>query len=102
MSFESFTGVLASVMGVAMSMAPLLQVRRVQRMGDSSEVSLGLFLVLMVGSVAWILRGVVTADPVLIVPNAVAVGVQVVTISVVLRYRPRLAPPREPASEPVG
>lgn len=91
MSFESLTGVLASVMGIAMSLAPLLQARRVQRMGDSSEVSVALFLILIIGSVMWLVRGVVTADPVLIVPNVVAVAVEAVTIAVVLRFRPRPA-----------
>lgn len=88
MSFESFTGVLASVMGVVMSTAPLLQARRVHLIGDSSEVSVGFFAVLTTGSVAWLLRGVATGDPVILIPNAVAVVVEVVTLLVVLRYRP--------------
>jgi uncharacterized protein with PQ loop repeat len=88
MSFESITGVLASVMGVVMSTAPLLQARRVHVIGDSSEVSVAFFMVMTIGSVAWLLRGVATGDPVILIPNAVAVVVEVVTLLVVLRYRP--------------
>jgi uncharacterized protein with PQ loop repeat len=97
MSFESFTGVLASLMGVAMAMAPLLQARRVRQLHDSSEVSVAFFLILITGSMVWLMRGVVTRDPVLVIPNLVALIVEVVTLLVVLRYRqgalPALATP---------
>ena len=92
MSFVSFTGVLASVMGVVMSMAPLLQARRVRQLQDSSEVSVAFFLVIITGSAVWLLRGVVTADPVLIIPNLVAVVVEVVTLLVILNYRQGVPP----------
>jgi uncharacterized protein with PQ loop repeat len=89
MSFESFTGVLATVMGVAMSMAPLLQARRVHQIGDSSEVSVSFFVVFVLGSTAWVARGLATMDPVIIVPNVVAIVAQAVTLLVVLRHRPK-------------
>jgi uncharacterized protein with PQ loop repeat len=89
MSFESFTGVLAAVMGVAMALSPLLQARRVRQVGDSSEVSIAFFVVFMTGSVAWIARGVATTDPVILVPNTIALVAQTLTLLVVLRYRPR-------------
>jgi uncharacterized protein with PQ loop repeat len=91
MSFESFTGVLASCMGIAMSMAPLLQARRVHRIGDSSEISIGFFVIFALGACAWVLRGAATGDVVILIPNAVSVVVQVVTLLVVLRHRPRPA-----------
>ena len=91
MSFESFTGVLASAVGVVMAVSPLLQARRVQQMRDSSEVSVGFFVIIIVGECVWCLRGITTRDLVILIPNVVALVVEAVTLIIVLHFRPRRA-----------
>lgn len=87
MTFVTLTGIAASASGVAMALSPLLQARRVRAIGDSSEVSTGLFAILMGNGAVWLLRGVVTSDPVLIVPNVVAIVAAGATLVVVRRHR---------------
>lgn len=65
-----------------MALGPLLQIRKIVEHRSSQTVSVGYFLVLFVGFLLWLAYGLA-----LIVPNAVALVVIVVTIAIVLRYR---------------
>lgn len=87
MSAASLTGLLASISGVVMALSPLLQARRVRAIRDSSEVSQAFVCVLIGNACVWILHGVMTAQAVLVVPNAVTVLAAGWTLAIVRRYR---------------
>jgi len=86
-----FFGILASVMGVAMSLAPLFQVRRVLARGQADDVSLAFLGVIAAGSTSWCAYGISTGDPYLIIPNSLGVITNVGTLLVVRRYQQRSA-----------
>jgi uncharacterized protein with PQ loop repeat len=88
-SATAFFGVLASVMGVAMSLAPLFQVRRVLERGQADDVSLTFLAVIAAGSTSWCAYGISTGDPFLIIPNTLGVITNVGTLFVVRRYQER-------------
>jgi uncharacterized protein with PQ loop repeat len=79
--------VVTAVWGSVMGLAPLLQIRRIVSSRSSRDISVGYFVVLLIGFVLWIAYGVSVGDPVLIVPNLVALVVTVATITITLRYR---------------
>ena len=79
--------VAAATWGVAMAVSPLLQIRRIRRLGSSRDVSLGAYGVLIVGFVLWIAYGIALGNAALIVPNTVALAVAAATVAVALRYR---------------
>jgi uncharacterized protein with PQ loop repeat len=85
-------GVSTAAWGLVMALSPLLQVRRMVRRRSSEDVSVGFFAVLLPGFVLWLAYGVARDDPVLIVPNVVAlvVGVSTIAVARVLRRQPRI------------
>jgi MtN3 and saliva related transmembrane protein len=78
---------IAASWGVAMALAPLLQIRQIRRHRSSKSVSVAYQQVLLVGFVLWLAYGVADANLALIVPNTVAALVSAATIMVSLRYR---------------
>src|SRR5688500_5196023 len=72
-----------------MAVSPLLQIREIRRRRSSAGVSIGYFVVLLIGFALWIAYGVARRDPPLVLLNGVALLVPVVTIIVALRHRPR-------------
>jgi uncharacterized protein with PQ loop repeat len=89
MEATDFFGVLASVMGVAMSLAPLFQVRRVLERGQADDVSQAFLVVIAVGATCWCAYGISTGDPYLIIPNSLGVITNVGTLLVVRHYQQR-------------
>ena len=85
MSATDFFGIMASVMGVAMSLAPLFQVRRVLERGQADDVSLADRGRLELPVRLRHLDG----DPYLIIPNTLGVITNVGTLLVVRRYQQR-------------
>lgn len=79
--------VAAGTWGVAMAVAPVLQIRRILAQGSSRDVSLGYLIVLLVGFVLWFAYGTALENYALIVPNAIAFCVVGTTIAVALHYR---------------
>jgi MtN3 and saliva related transmembrane protein len=77
----------AATWGVAMALAPLLQIREIRRHRSSRSVSVAYQEVLLVGFVLWLAYGIAAANVALIVPNTVAAVVSAATILVALRYR---------------
>jgi uncharacterized protein with PQ loop repeat len=80
-------GVAAGTWGVAMAVAPVLQIRQIRRLRSSIGLSLGYMSVLLVGFALWIGYGVAGTDWPLIVPNAIAFAVMATTIATALRHR---------------
>ena len=78
---------IAASWGVAMALAPLLQIRQIRCHRSSRSVSVAYQQVLLVGFVLWLAYGIADTNLALIVPNTVATVVSLATIAVVLRYR---------------
>ncbi|HEX7083309.1 MAG TPA: SemiSWEET family transporter [Gaiellaceae bacterium] len=78
----------AATWGVAMALAPLLQIRAIRLHRTSQGVSVGYQQVLLVGFFLWIAYGVADSNLALIVPNTVAAAVSIATILIARRFRP--------------
>ena len=72
----------AATWGVVMALSPLLQIRRMLARRSSEDVSIGYFWVLIVGFVMWLAYGVSIGNLTLVVPNAVALVVALVTVTI--------------------
>ncbi len=81
-------GISAASWAMLMAVSPLLQVRQIRRRRSSAGVSIGYFMVLLVGFALWIAYGVARRDLPLVLPNSVALLVTAFTIVVVRRHRP--------------
>jgi len=88
---ESTLAFTAATWAIAMALGPVLQIRKIVEHKSSRSISVGYFLVLLVGFILWLAYGIAASNLALIVPNAVAAVVIVATIIVALRYR---QPPR--------
>jgi MtN3 and saliva related transmembrane protein len=77
----------ASSWAVLMGIAPGLQIRRMLREQSSREVSLGYFIILLVGFLLWIAYGSAAGIPALVIPNIVALLVGATVIIVALHLR---------------
>jgi MtN3 and saliva related transmembrane protein len=75
----------AAAWGVLMGVSPVLQIRRMLKQRSSSDVSVGYFVVLLIGFLLWMAYGVASGNLALIVPNSVALLVGVSTVAVALR-----------------
>jgi MtN3 and saliva related transmembrane protein len=84
---HTWLGVAAGGWGVAMAMAPVLQIREIRRRKSSLGLSLGYMVVLLVGFVLWVAYGVSGSEWPVIVPNAIALAVMGTTIATILRHR---------------
>ncbi len=85
---ESTLGVIAATWAIAMALGPVLQIRKIVEHQSSRGVSVGYFVILLVGFGLWLAYGIAASSLVLVVPNIVAVTVTAATIAVALRYRP--------------
>jgi MtN3 and saliva related transmembrane protein len=90
---ESILAGAASSWAVLMGIAPVLQIRRMLREQSSRQVSVGYFIVLLIGFLLWIAYGTAAGIPALVIPNIVALLVGATVVIVALRLRRR--PPQE-------
>jgi uncharacterized protein with PQ loop repeat len=84
---ESALALIAASWAIAMALGPILQIRKIVEHRSSRSISIGYFLVLLVGFVLWFAYGIAASNLVLVVPNAVATVVISATIIVALQYR---------------
>lgn len=84
---ESMLAFSAAAWAIAMALGPVLQIRRIVHVQSSRGVSIPYLVVLVIGFGPWIAYGLVAGNWALIVPNAVAVVVMSLTITVAVRYR---------------
>lgn len=77
----------AATWGIAMAMAPLLQIRTILAHRSSRTVSVAYQQVLLVGFLLWLAYGIALGNLALIVPNTVAAVVSAGTIVVSRRFR---------------
>jgi MtN3 and saliva related transmembrane protein len=83
----TYLAVAAATWGVAMAVAPLLQIRAMHVHRTSKAVSVAYQQVLLVGFVLWLAYGIALANWALIVPNTIAALVSASTIVVARRFR---------------
>jgi MtN3 and saliva related transmembrane protein len=81
---ETTLGFVAAAWGVIMALSPVMQIRRMIRLGSSRDVSIGYLLVIVVGFAFWIAYGIAIRNPALVVPNTLALIVGIGTIAVAL------------------
>lgn len=95
---ETGLGFAASLFGLVMALAPVLQVRRMWRRRSSEDVSVGFFAVLLPGFSLWVAYGTVREDWFLVVPNAVGLLVcgSTIVIATLLRRHHRAKPAGSP------
>jgi MtN3 and saliva related transmembrane protein len=84
---ENVLAVVAAGWGVLMAVSPAFQIRRILQRQSSEDVSIPYLVIITVGFTVWVAYGVVIGRPALVIPNAVAFVVGVVTIAVVVRHR---------------
>jgi MtN3 and saliva related transmembrane protein len=97
MEIVDILGVCAGTWGVVMAIAPGMQLRKMVRTRNSSDVSLSFFALLLPGYILWVGYGFTRGDPALIVPNLVAFCVAVATVLVARHFRRTAG---APASQP--
>ena len=84
---STYLAVSAATWGVAMALAPLLQIRAMRSHGTSAAVSVGYQQVLLVGFVLWLAYAVAIANVPLMVTYSVAAVASAATILVALSFR---------------
>jgi len=77
----------AATWGVVMALSPLLQIRKMLITRSSEDVSISYFLVLLVGFALWMAYGISISNPALVIPNAVALVMGVVTVVIAAALR---------------
>ena len=87
MSTTTLLAVLASGWGIAMAIAPTLQIRHMIARRSSSGISIPYLGVLVVGFALWFAYGIALGNLALIIPNTVAFIVGSATIAVARHYR---------------
>ena len=83
-------GLVAAAWGVVMALSPLVQIRRMIRLGSSRDVSNIYLLVIVVGFAFWVAYGMAIGNAALVVPNALALIVGIATIAVAVHLRGRV------------
>ncbi len=99
MTLASLMGPVAAASGVFMAVSPLLQARRIRALGDSSEVSAGVFLTMRMNAAIWLTYGAASGNVVIVVPNVVALVTTTVTLTTIKRFR-HGHEPTDPAPTP--
>jgi len=84
---QTALAVAASSWAVLMGLAPVLQIRRMLRERSSQAVSVGYFVILLIGFVLWIGYGAAAGLPALVIPNVIALIVGTTAVLVALRLR---------------
>ncbi len=87
--------------GLVMSLAPLLQVRVVVRRRNSAGASIAWPAVLLVGFGLWLFYGLVIRDLPLVITNTMSMLICIITVAVLVHYRPRSEPRRQSSSADV-
>ncbi len=87
MSTTTVLAIVASSWGIAMAIAPTLQIRHMIRARSSSGISIPYLAVLVVGFALWFAYAVAIHNVALMIPNVIAFIVGASTIAVARHYR---------------
>jgi MtN3 and saliva related transmembrane protein len=86
-STTTVLAVIASSWGIAMALAPTLQIRHMIVARSSSGISIPYLTVLLVGFALWFAYGIALENFAIIIPNTIAFVVGASTIAVARHYR---------------
>lgn len=87
MSTTTLLAITASSWGVAMALAPTLQIRHMIAARSSSGISIPYLGVLVIGFALWFAYGIALRNLAIIFPNVIAFVVGATTIGVARHYR---------------
>lgn len=79
--------IVAGVYGVMMSLAPMLQARRMRQRRSSADVSIVYLVVLEIGFVLFLAYGLSIGNRVLIATNSVSIAATSLTLIIAMLYR---------------
>jgi uncharacterized protein with PQ loop repeat len=79
-------GFAAATSGIAMGTAPLLQARTIWIRRSSADVSQHFLWIILLGATLWLAYGVASRNLYLVVPNAVAVVTNALTLRLARRF----------------
>ncbi len=77
----------ATVYGVFMSLAPLLQARKMRQRRSSGDVSIPYIVVLLVGFSLYLAYGISISNRLLIITNTVSIAATATTLLIAVTYR---------------
>lgn len=83
MNITQITGIAASV-GTGLYLLP--QLVKLFKEKKSEQLSIGMMAVLLVGLILWILYGVQKKDMIIIISNAVSLGLNIAIITLTIKY----------------
>ena len=81
--------IVAGVYGVMMSLAPMLQARRMRQRQSSADVSIVYLVVLEVGFALYLAYGLSISNRVLVATNSVSIAATSLTLIIAALYRRR-------------
>jgi len=87
MSTTTLLAIIATTWGIAMALAPTLQIRHMIAIGSSAGISISYLGVLVIGFALWLAYGIAIENVALIVANSIAFIVGATTIAVARHYR---------------
>lgn len=87
MDAEGVLAVSAATGGVFMSLAPLLQLRRIRQRGHADDVSIAFLLIIAAGAAMWTAYGLSMPNAALVIPNALGVFTNLGTALTAARHR---------------
>lgn len=87
MSTTTLLAIIATTWGIAMALAPTLQIRHMIAIGSSAGISILYLGVLVIGFALWLAYGISIGNLALIIANTIAFIVGATTIAVARHYR---------------
>ena len=87
MASQDILEIAVSTWGLAMAVSPALQIRQMLQTGQSEDVSIGYFSVLVIGFMLWVAYGISIDSRILWGCNTVATVFGIATILIALRLR---------------
>jgi MtN3 and saliva related transmembrane protein len=84
MPFEKIVGIIA---GLLTSISMLPQFFKLIKTKDSKNISIGMLIVLLAGVMGWVYYGILKKDLIIIVTNAFAVLINLLTLIFSIKHR---------------
>jgi uncharacterized protein with PQ loop repeat len=89
MEISTILASVVAVFGVVMGVAPLLQINRIVRRGQSGDLSLTQLAIVVFGTGLWLAYGLSIGNSTIIISNVVATAVNAATLAFALYFRER-------------
>lgn len=83
----SWTDILGLVAGICTTVAIIPQIKKAWKTKKVEDVSLGMFTILMIGILLWVIYGITQNDLPIIATNGVSLGLNGVMLYLMIRYQ---------------